>query len=66
MGRPSIVGHLRPACSAVLPRGVAMPATGVANRASSTIAQYDLGSPSAFSAMKFRIICGLTGAMRGM
>ncbi|AGU51930.1 hypothetical protein VAPA_1c48650 [Variovorax paradoxus B4] len=28
--------------------------------------QYDLGSPSAFSAMKFRIICGLTGAMRGM
>ncbi len=28
--------------------------------------QYDLGSPNAFSAMKFRIIYGLTGAMRGM
>jgi hypothetical protein len=28
--------------------------------------QYDFGNPSAFSAMKFRIICGLTGAMRGM
>jgi hypothetical protein len=28
--------------------------------------QYDFGKPSTFSAMKFRIMCGLTGAMRGM
>jgi len=26
--------------------------------------QYDFGMPSTFSAMKLRIICGLTGAMR--
>ena len=29
-------------------------------------AQYDFGRPSAFSAMKHRIICGLTGAMRAI
>ncbi len=28
--------------------------------------QYDFGSPSTFSAMKHRISCGLTGAIRGI
>jgi hypothetical protein len=28
--------------------------------------QYDFGMPRTFSAMKFRIICGLTGAMRAI
>ncbi len=28
--------------------------------------QYDFGNPSTFSAMKQRISCGLTGAMRGI
>ncbi len=28
--------------------------------------QYDFGSPSALSAMKFKIICWLTGAKRGI
>ena len=28
--------------------------------------QYDFGRPSTFSAMKLRIICGLTGASRGI
>ena len=30
-----------------------------------SFAQYDFGRPSTFSAMKHRISCGLTGAMRG-
>src|SRR6266542_1118548 len=29
-------------------------------------AQYDFGNPSTFSAMKQRMSCGLTGAMRGI
>ena len=28
--------------------------------------QYDFGRPSTFSAMKHRISCGVTGAMRGI
>jgi hypothetical protein len=28
--------------------------------------QYDFGKPSTFSAMKLRMNCGLTGAMRGI
>ena len=62
---PPIVRHMQMPCLVHKSRKVAMRAGEVANGASRAD-QYDLGSPSAFSAIKFRIICGLTGAMRGM